>query len=131
MMLRIIKDNSNVLLARISHFPKGMVIALSVFVNIGETIECAIHREVQEEVGLKIKSLKYFGSQSWPFPNSFMIAFTAEYLEGKIKIDPSEIEDAQWFDINQLPELPAMTSVSRQLIDSVVKSLKVSRFGIG
>ena len=105
------------------HFRKGVYSALAGFVDIGETAEYAAHREVQEEVGLKIKSLKYFGSQSWPFPSSFMIAFTADHLDGEIIMEPNEIEDAQWFGLNQLPDLPPMPSISRQLINSVLFDL--------
>lgn len=115
----LIKKENKILLARSPHFRKGMYSALAGFVDIGETAEYAAHREVQEEVGLKIKSLKYFGSQSWPFPSSFMIAFTAEYLDGEIIMERNEIEDAQWFDLNQLPDLPPMPSISRRLINSV------------
>jgi NAD+ diphosphatase len=115
----LVKKENKILLARSPHFRAGMYSALAGFVDIGETAEYAAHREVQEEVGLKITSLKYFGSQSWPFPSSFMIAFTAEYLDGKIIMEPNEIEDAKWFDVNQLPDLPSMPSISRRLINSV------------
>lgn len=122
----LVKKENKILLARSSHFKAGMYSALAGFVDIGETAEYAAHREVQEEVGLKITSLKYFGSQSWPFPSSFMIAFTAEYLDGEIIMDPNEIEDAQWFDCNKLPELPLMHSISRKLIDATVAQLQAS-----
>lgn len=116
----LVKKENKILLARSSHFKAGMYSALAGFVDIGETAEYAAHREVQEEVGLKITSLKYFGSQSWSFPGSFMIAFTAEHLDGEIIMDPNEIEDAQWFDCNKLPELPPMPSISRRLIDATI-----------
>lgn len=119
----LIKKKNQLLLARSPHFKKGVYSALAGFVDIGETAEVAVHREVREEVGLKIKSLKYFGSQSWPFPRSFMIAFTADYLNGEIVMDPTEIEDAKWFDIDSLPELPIMSSISRKLIDSSVEEI--------
>ncbi|MBT4963230.1 MAG: NAD(+) diphosphatase [Francisellaceae bacterium] len=114
----LVRKENQILLARSPHFKKGMYAALAGFIDVGESAECAVHREVQEEVGLKIKSLKYFGSQSWPFPGSFMIAFTAEYLEGDIIMEPNEIEDAQWFDIHNIPDIPPMPSISRKLIDS-------------
>lgn len=114
----LIQRGDKVLLARSAHFKEGMYSAIAGFIDIGETAESAVHREVFEEVGLKIKSLKYFGSQSWPFPSSFMIAFTAEYLDGEIIIDQHEIEDARWFNLNNLPDLPPLPSIARQLIDS-------------
>jgi NAD+ diphosphatase len=120
----LLKRENKILLARGPHFPKGIYSALAGFVDIGETVECAAHREVQEEVGLKIKSLEYFGSQSWPFPSSFMIAFTAEYLDGDITMELNEIEDAKWFNVDHLPELAPMPSISRKLIDAAVEKIK-------
>ncbi|MDF1758747.1 MAG: NAD(+) diphosphatase [Legionellaceae bacterium] len=116
----LIQRDDEILLARSPHFRRGMYSAIAGFIDIGETAEDAAHRESQEEVGLKISSLKYFGSQSWPFPSSFMVAFTAEYLSGEIIMQPDEIEDARWFNIKKLPELPAMPSISRRLIESVL-----------
>lgn len=114
----LIQRGKDILLARSPHFAPGMYAAIAGFVDIGETAEAAVHREVQEEVGLQITDLEYFGSQSWPFPNSFMIAYKAQYLSGEIHMDPIEIEDAQWFNLNNLPSLPSYASISRQLIDS-------------
>ena len=114
----LIKKNQQILLARSHHFPKGIYSALAGFIDMGETAEEAVYREVKEEVGISIKNIKYFGTQAWPFPDSFMIAFTADYHSGEIVIDKNEIEDAQWFDLNNLPELSSHISISRHLIDS-------------
>lgn len=116
----LIKRKNEILLARSPHFRSGLYSALAGFVDIGETAELAAHREVKEEVGLEITQLEYFGSQSWPFPNSFMIAFKANYLKGELVIDPNEIEDAKWFNINNMPELPPLPSIARKLINSVI-----------
>lgn len=116
----LIQRENELLLARSAHFKHGIYSALSGFIDIGETAEQAVHREVKEEVGVEITELKYFGSQSWPFPNSFMVAFKAEYLRGEINIDSNEIEDARWFHLNNLPPLPPSSSISRKLIESVV-----------
>lgn len=118
-MILIQKENE-ILLGRSSHFKPGVYSALAGFIDIGETAECAVHREVKEEVGLEISELEYFGSQSWPFPDSFMIAFKAQYLRGEINIDRNEIEDARWFNLNDLPDLPSQPSISRKLIDSLL-----------
>jgi len=75
-----------------------------------------------EEVGLKVKNIKYFGSQSWPFSSSLMIGFTAEYESGEICVDGDEITDAGWYDIYNLPELPLEYSIAREIIDSYIKS---------
>lgn len=114
----LIQRNHQVLLARSAHFKPGIYSAIAGFIDIGESAEEAVYREVKEEVGIEISKLEYFGSQSWPFPNSFMIAFKAHYLSGELSINPNEIEDAKWFDIDDLPAIPSYPSISRKLIDS-------------
>ncbi|WP_331255179.1 NAD(+) diphosphatase [Candidatus Bealeia paramacronuclearis] len=116
----LIQRENEVLLGRSAHFKPGVYSALAGFIDIGETAEQAAHREVKEEVGVEIGELEYFGTQSWPFPDSFMIAFKAQYLRGAIQIDANEIQDAQWFDLNNLPALPSHSSISRKLIESVL-----------
>jgi NAD+ diphosphatase len=117
-MVLVLRDDE-VLLARSPHFTPGVFSALAGFVEAGETLEeCAI-REVREEVGIEITNLRYFRSQSWPFPNSLMVAFTADYVSGILTPDPSEIEAANWFLRGALPPLPDPVSISRQLIDAV------------
>jgi NAD+ diphosphatase len=91
---------------------------LAGFVEPGETLEQCAVREVREEVGLEIANLRYYTSQSWPFPNSLMIAFFADYAGGEITPDPSEIEAADWFSREALPPLPDHVSIARQLIDA-------------
>ncbi|GAB6054797.1 NAD(+) diphosphatase [Methanobacterium movens] len=87
------------------------------FVEAGETLEEAVQRETSEEVGLKIKNIKYFGSQPWPYPNSLMVGFTAEYHEGEIKVDGKEIEDARWFRASEIQKRPSSISISGELIE--------------
>lgn len=116
----LIQRGDKILLARSAHFPKNRYSVLAGFVGLGESAEQAVHREVKEEVGLHIKDLVYFGTQPWPFPDSFMIAFKANYRSGEIVIDMNEIEDARWFSLNDLPELPSYASISRKLIDSLL-----------
>ncbi len=83
----------------------------------GETLEECVEREVMEEVGIEVKNIKYFGNQPWPFPNSLMVGFTAEYDKGEIKVDGVEIEEANWFEVNNLPSIPGSISIARKLID--------------
>ncbi|MFC4455529.1 NAD(+) diphosphatase [Deinococcus sonorensis] len=109
-----------VLLCRSPLFPPGMYSANAGFVEPGETVEHAAHREMYEETGLSIRDLRYFDSQPWPFPHSLMLAYTAEYAGGEIVPQPGEIEEARWFDHNNLPQLPGRASISRRLIESVV-----------
>lgn len=109
------------LLARSPRFAPGVYSTLAGFIEAGESAEQALHREVEEEVSIKIGNFKYLGSQSWPFPNSLMLGYWAEYQGGDIAFDGIEIEDAQWYPFNQLPELPAKASISRYLIDSFLR----------
>lgn len=115
----LIRKGSQILMARSPHFAKDMYALIAGFVEMGETAEEAVHREVMEEVGIKIKNIQFFSTQNWPFPGSFMIAFTAEYESGEIKIDPNEIEHADWFNLDKLPKIPTYASISRKLILSI------------
>ena len=91
------------------------------FVEPGENLEEAVHREVKEEVGITVKDVRYFGSQPWPFPDSLMVGFTALYAGGEIRIDGQEIVEAGWFDARNLPHIPGTISIARQLIDWFVR----------
>ena len=122
-MMVLVTRGKELLLARGVNFPPGRYSALAGFLEAGESIEDAVHREVFEEVGLRVKNLQYFGSQSWPFPNSLMIAFTAEYDAGDVTPDPKEIADAQWFSLDALPQLPPRFSISRALLNATVERL--------
>jgi len=108
------------LLARSPRFPKGMYSALAGFVEPSESIEACIHREAYEEVGVRLGRLRYFGSQSWPFPHSLMIAYLADYESGEIVCQDGEIEDARWFDLHALPQLPHRLSIARRLIEGAI-----------
>ncbi len=96
-MMVLVKKGNAILLARHTNSPTRFFTALAGFLEAGESIEDAVHREVFEEVGLKVRDVTYFGSQPWPFPHSLMIAFSAEYVSGEIVIDESEIAEARWF----------------------------------
>ena len=109
--------NDQILLAHSQRFPAKFFSVLAGFVEPGETLEECVQREVGEEVGIGLKNIRYFGSQPWPFPDSLMIAFTAEYAGGEIEIDPSEIVHAGWFSAESLPPIPPKLSIARQLID--------------
>lgn len=116
----LVRDGDKLLLARSPHFKPGVFSALAGFVEPGETLEeCAV-REVREEVGIAITNLRYFHSQPWPFPNSLMVAFFADYAGGTITPDPNEIEAADWFSPDALPVLPEPISISRRLIDAAL-----------
>jgi NAD+ diphosphatase len=111
------EDGPRILLARNHRFPSGRYSVIAGFVEPGESLEECAHREVAEEVGLRIRNLRYFGSQPWPFPNSLMVAFIAEYAEGEIVPEVGEIADARWFAPDDLPQVPPRASIARRLID--------------
>lgn len=115
-IMAVIKDHQ-ILLAQSQRFHAKFFSVLAGFVEPGETLEECVQREIREEVGIRVKNIRYFGSQPWPFPDSLMIAFTAEYAEGEIEIDPAEIADAGWFSPENLPLIPPKISIARQLID--------------
>jgi len=79
---------------------------------------------VAEEVGVRVSNIRYFASQSWPFPHSLMIAFVCDWAGGDLKPQDTEIEDAKWFEVLQLPKLPSRISIARRLIDAVVNELR-------
>lgn len=115
-IVAVIKGD-RILLAHSRRFPSRFYSVLAGFVEPGEDLSECVQREVREEVGIEVKNICYFGSQPWPFPDSLMIAFTAEYASGEIKVDKSEIVDAGWFKADNLPRVPPGISIARQLID--------------
>jgi len=128
-VMGLVRRERELLLARAPRFPKDMYSALAGFVEPGETLEQCLEREVYEEVGIKVRNVRYFASQPWPFPHSLMIAFFADYCSGEIRVDGTEIEDAKWFDVKNLenlPRLPARISIARRLIDAAIGEMRAS-----
>jgi len=117
----LVTRGDEMLLGRQAQWPPNMYSTLAGFVEPGESIEQTVHREVFEEVGIRVGNLEYLGSQSWPFPNSLMLGFHAEYESGEICCQPDEIEDARWFKINTMPSVPGFNAISRWLIDAFVE----------
>ena len=87
------------------------------FVETGETLEEAVHREVAEETGIAISNLRYFGIQPWPYPSGIMVGFEADYVAGNIHLQKEELSHGAWFDKNNLPALPDKLSIARKMID--------------
>lgn len=123
----LVRKGRELLLARSPHFRPGMYSALAGFVEAGESVEACVHREVFEETGIRIANLRWFSSQPWPFPQSLMLAFHADYAGGEITPQPGEIEDAQWFDLERMPELPAPVSIAARLLADGIRQLQASR----
>ncbi|MHA2245459.1 MAG: NAD(+) diphosphatase [Candidatus Hodarchaeales archaeon] len=111
------QKTKQILLANGTRFPSSLYSVLAGFVEPGENLEECVKREVKEEVGLEVENIVYFGSQSWPFPDSLMCAFIADYTRGKISVDKAEIKDANWFTKDNLPLIPSKLSISRKIID--------------
>lgn len=118
-IVAIIKGDK-ILLAHNSNFKDNRYSLIAGFVEAGENLKSAVKREVFEEVGIKIKNIRYYKSSPWPFPNSLMIGFFAEYDSGEIKVDGSEIVDAGWFTKDTLPNLPKKYSLARKIINEFV-----------
>ena len=114
----LVTRGDEVLLGRSPHFPPGMYSTLAGFVDPGESAEAAVRREVREEAGVEIGEPQWFGSQSWAFPHSLMLGFTAEWASGELAHDPAELEDARWFTRDDLPVLPPPASIARRLLES-------------
>ena len=116
-----VRRGKEILLANHMRHKGGMYTTLAGFVEVGESFEQTVHREVFEETGIKVKNLRYFGSQPWSFPNSQMVGFLADYAEGDIQIQKEEIYDAAWFRYDQpLPELPPEGTIALKLIQATL-----------
>lgn len=113
----MIHRGDEVLLVHAKNFKGNFFGLVAGFVETGETLEQAVHREVMEETGLKITNVRYFGSQPWPFPCGLMVGFEADYSEGEIKLQESELAAGAWFTRNNLPQIPEKLSIARKLID--------------
>ncbi len=115
-----IRKDDELLMAKHSYHDNIHYALIAGFVEPGESIEEAVHREVAEEVGIRIKNLKYMKSQSWPFPNSLMLAFTAEYESGDINVDGDEIVKAKWFKKDEIIRYDSDISISDWLIQNFI-----------
>ncbi len=120
-IVSVLRENK-LLLAHNYQFPKGLYSVVSGFLEVGETLEECVKREVYEETAITVKNIRYFGNQPWPFPNSLMIGFTAEYESGEIHVDGVEIEHADWYGSTEMPLIPDSISIARKLIDSYCKN---------
>lgn len=119
-VITLIHRGDQCLLARNAQFPDAFYSTLAGFIEPGETPEDCLHREVFEEVGLRVRNIEYFASQTWPFPGQLMLGFFAEYEGGDITVDGVEITSAEWFTPSDLPMIPPPTALAGQLISAFV-----------
>ncbi|MGB3595042.1 MAG: NAD(+) diphosphatase [Ornithinimicrobium sp.] len=124
-IVAVTDDEDRILLARGPHWPQGRMSVLAGFVEAGESLESAVSREVQEEVGVDVRSVTFRGNQPWPFPSSLMVGFTARAFDTDLTLDPQEIAEASWFARGELAyavrsgavALPPRVSIARRLIE--------------
>jgi NAD+ diphosphatase len=121
-MIVAVEKDDQILLGRSPHFPPGIMSVLAGFVEPGESAEEAVRREVFEETSILVKNVQYFSSQAWPFPNSLMLGFKAEYESGEIEVDGVEVTEADWFAASDMPNFfPGRVSISQWLIHDFLK----------
>jgi NAD+ diphosphatase len=120
----LVRRGAEALLARGARFPLPFFSTLAGFVEIGESLEETVAREIREEVGVEVKDVRYFGSQPWPFPHSLMVGFDAEWAGGDIRCDETEILEAGWYRADALPLIPPRLSIARRLIDAWVDDVR-------
>jgi NAD+ diphosphatase len=91
------------------------------FQEFGESLEETAIREIAEETGIVANNVRYVGSQCWPFPSQVMVGFVADYVGGEVEVDTTELDDARWFSVNDLPALPPKRSIARYILDTAME----------
>lgn len=116
----LVEKGEEALLVHASNFKRHFFGLVAGFVETGESLEECVAREVMEETGLEIGDIRYFGSQSWPFPAQLMVGFTARWKSGGIRFADGELTEGGFFSRSNLPELPSPPSIARKMIDAWV-----------
>lgn len=111
------RNADEVLLVQAHNFSGDFYGLVAGFVETGETLEEAVRREIMEETGIRVRNLRYRASQPWPYPNTLMVGFTAEYESGELSLQHSELRKGGWFRRDNLPTIPGNVSLARRLID--------------
>jgi len=118
------EGKDEILMVHANNFKGNYYGLVAGFVETGETLEQCVAREVMEETHLEIQNIRYFASQPWPYPCGLMVGFTADYVEGNIKLQREELGAGGWFSRNNLPEIPNRSSLARWLIDDWLNEVK-------
>jgi len=119
-IVAVVKDGK-LLLGASPRFKGRFYSVVAGFVDPGESLESCVVREVKEETNIDVHNIRYFGSQPWPFPDSLMVGFVADYKSGDIQVDGDELMDANWFGPDDMPPIPPGISIARRLIDWYLK----------
>jgi len=114
----LVTKGDQILLQRNTHYKTNRWTLVAGFVDAGESFEEAVRREIAEEASIEVRDVRYFGSQTWPFPSNIMVGFRAEYTGGDLKPDGEEVVESGWFDRAHLPEIPTKGSIARAMIDA-------------
>ncbi len=120
----LIHRGDKILLVRSRNFRGDYYGLVAGFVELGESLEEALIREIREETQLEVDDIQYFGSQPWPYPLGLMVGFTARYAGGELKLQDEELVEGDWFDIYDLPKIPKPLSLARKLIDNYIEKHK-------
>lgn len=121
-VIAVISNGDRCLLGRHNRArSKAFFTALAGFVEPGESAEEAVAREIFEEAGVRVKDVRYFSSQPWPFPHSLMLGFHARTDDEEIRIDPVELLEARWFTREEIlggtfPFPPPFTIANRLIV---------------
>lgn len=118
-----VRKRGQILLAQHPRHRNSMYTVIAGFVEVGETLEQCVAREVKEETGIEVTNIRYFASQPWAFPSSMMMGFLADYQSGDVKPDYSELSDAQWFSLGEMPPVAPEGTIARALIDKTMADI--------
>lgn len=113
----LIHRGDEVLLVHAKNFKSDFYGLVAGFVETGETLEQAVYREVWEETHIHIANLRYFGSQAWPYPFGLMVGYNADYVDGDVTLQRSELSRGGWFTRDNLPQIPEKLSIARMILD--------------
>ena len=114
----LVKRDDKILMVQSKNFRADYMGLVAGFVETGETLEQCVAREVMEETNIRIKNIRYYGSQPWPYPCGLMVGFVADYEGGEMELQTSELNKGGWFGANNLPPVPGKVSLARRLIDA-------------
>ncbi|HOU21783.1 MAG: NAD(+) diphosphatase [Kiritimatiellae bacterium] len=114
-IMRVEKAGQILLARHVQRIP-DLWTCLAGYVELGESLEDCVRREVREEAGIEVADIRYVASQPWPYPNQLMVGFVAQWKSGELQLQPEELAEARWFDPADLPTIPPKGSMAWRLI---------------